>query len=235
MKKFIFILILTSFNLIFSQNEGATPYPSSFFFDSAVRDINNVLRNTSKNNEGNYIGSPYLEKEFSQGILYDSIQNKSYSVLLRYNIYNDLFEVKKSENSIFNLAKRSNFTFNINERKFVLLDYFEEYNNAGYFEVLLDGQNMSLYKKYKRILQPPVKAQSSYEKDKPAKFINSESLFYKSGNSNKLNKLPKKKKELYTIFKKKIKEVENYISKNKLNIKKESDLIKIIEFYNALN
>jgi len=200
-----------------------------------MADIHNVINSQSSNKDySSFEGSPYLNEKFVIGTIINSKEDKRYRFLLRYNIYEDKIEIEKDKNSIVNLGKEFYFNVIIDNKKFMLTEY-QYKTNKGYLEILYQNKDKSnnLYLKHTRTLISAKKAQSSYEKDKPAKFNQSESFFYE--HNNKIVSLPSRKKDFFKLFSSNSKVIEEYAKKNKLGIKDKNDLIKIFQFYSSLN
>ncbi|MDX1828567.1 MAG: hypothetical protein R3342_03375 [Lutibacter sp.] len=228
------ILSFFFFISIYSVSIGQTQ-PSSYYYNSAVSNLYITINPYAKNKEyANYTGSPYLEsKKFEVGTITNTTENKVYRFLIRYNIYKDIIEVQKSENSFVNLNKLNYFKISLYKKKFELLTYkIKGKIKTGYLEVLLNRKNTGLYKKYTVTLISAKKAQSSFEKDKPARFNKSYSYFYKL--NNEILEIPKKKKLFINIFGNKSQQIKSFIKKEKLKPIRENDLIKIFNYYNAI-
>ncbi len=100
-------------------------------------------------------------------------------------------------------------------------------------EQLVSGKKVSLFKVYSATFTAPQKAGSSYENAKKAKFTNSYD-FYCSFDNKTLIISPSKKNDFLKLFSDNSKEMEEFISKQKIKLNKEVDLIKVINFYNSI-
>lgn len=232
-KSFLKIIIVLVCSFGYSQNNNE--YNTGYYQNTALSDIQNVINNKETNNSyEQYDGTPYLKKEFSIGTINNLTTDKSHKLLIRFNIFKDRMEIQKDKNSIFQLSKQPTLNIELDNKKFFLKEYeWESKTRISYLEILLKKDKIELFKKRSVILKSAVKAKSSYEKDKPAKFISFNHLLYKSKNQ-KITSLPKKKKEFFNIFQQQSEKVYLFAKKNKLSFKKESDLIKIFEYFNSL-
>ena len=222
----VVVLLLLSYSTLFSQKGNS--------INNAISDISDVFRYQKNMEYEDYNGSPYLNHPFSLGTINNTNENKIYSFQLRYNVYEDKMEIQKEDKSIVNLAKENYFDVLILGEKFILTTYeINGAKNVGYLELLFDKNNLILYKKHTRTLISAKKAKSSYEEDKPAKFVTSESFYFKSKNNNTIL-LPKKKKDFLKSFNNKSTEIASYMKKNKLKNSKKEDLIKILTYYSTL-
>jgi len=195
-----------------------------------------------KMSEGGYIlndlkmsdiqGTPYLNKEFSSGKIFTPEGTIYENILLRYNAYSDDLEFQKGED-----------TYNIDPKTIIRraefggtvfgcmkYDYFDKIQN-GLFEILTEGKATLLVKYTIKFLEKE-KAQAFVD-PKPARFEAPKKEYYIA-----LSDLPAKlitnKKSLLELFGNRKDEMESYISKNKLSIRADDELTKIIAHFNSL-
>lgn len=99
----------------------------------------------------------------------------------------------------------------------------------GFFVVISEGENFKLLNKesveYKEAV--PSNGIKMYE---PLTFKCQKDRFYIGYKNNTATRLPTKKKEFFALFGKTSKGISSYVKKNKLNIKKEDDLVKIFQY-----
>jgi len=177
-------------------------------------------------------GTPYLNEEFSPGMII-TIEGKTYDTIpLRYNAYTDDLEFQKGED-----------TYNIDPKTIVRraefggavfgcmkYDSFGKTQN-GLFEILTEGKAILLIKYTIRFLEKE-KVQAFVD-PKPARFEASKKEYYISFD-DAVAKLITNKKNLLELFVDRKDEMESYISKNKLSIREDDDLTKIIAHFNSL-
>lgn len=174
-----------------------------------------------------YEGSPYLNDEFKTGRVY--LDTKDYPVLLRYNTYSSVFEVKTSQDSSGELAKTKNMKVKLGNRNFELVKLPD--GNNVYLEKLAEG-NLNLWANHTSRFREAKKNESSYGSDKPAAFISSTE--YYSGTPGNFNVLKLKKKDVLSLMSDQSKEMKDYIKKAGTKFNKESDVIALFRHYNSL-
>lgn len=225
-----FFIILTN---TYSQTQpGFNTNSSSFEFINYQR-----LKNKDNLNK-NYEGSPYLNEEFILG----SISPNKKNFLIRYNAYNDLFEVKKGKDSILNLNKRNlDYIIELDGLTFKSFKYRtseEESKQFGYFAIMTNLEsNFVLLKNYEKKFTEEQKAINSYTSDIPASFsstTNNYFLLTTTDNKEEIKEISTKAKDLYNLLPKKKDKIKSFIKKDKLKLKNESDLIKVINYINTL-
>ena len=151
-------------------------------------------------------------------------------VFLRYNIYKDEMEFKNNGKLLF-LKKEKDRVITFQYTK----ERFEVYNYDGkltYFQVHNDEKAKLLSRKFIEYTEAKA-AENSYQKSRPADFRKKEDIFYlKSGND--ITELSSKKSKFFDAFNDKSNEIKSYVKKNKLDIDEETDLKKIVLFYNSI-
>ena len=222
-------LIFLVSNSIFSQNNELGVRSAS----DLILTPNSTL--FSEDDLSDIEGSPYLNENFSFG----SISSFKQKFSIRYNIYNDIFEVRQGKDSIINLNKRNtSYVISYEGLDFKSFYYLPEKKDSKTYEyfAILTNKNDSivLLKKYNKTFTEKRKATTSYGSDKPARFSKSpiETYFIKINDS--IIEIRLKAKDLYSLFPEKQIVLKNYIKKNKLKFKDEKDLIKAINYINTL-
>ena len=215
----ISLLFLTTTISLFAQNiELPTEY------------IRNTL-NGDINLPANVEGSPYIDEEFKIGKV--TVDTKSFSTPLRYNGYLDLFEIKTVQNEVIALLRRPDLSIQLDDTEYKLTSYIDDNGNRryGYLKFLYSG-DISFLKKEGVIKKDAVKAPNSYSKDKPARLEPIEEYFIKKEGLI-AEEVRLKRKDILRIINNK--EVTNFVKKNNLKLKKESEIIQTLRFFNTIN
>ena len=177
-------------------------------------------------------GTPYLDESFDSGTVTTSGGITYENIPLRYNAFSDELEFKKGDDTynidpktIVKLAKFGNATFTCSPYD------AEGKTKNGFFELLADGK-AKLFIRYtvKFLDKEEVKA---YADPKPARFEEPRKEYFLAID-NAPAQLITNKKNLLEMFGDRKKEMETYISKNKLSVKGDDALTRIIVYYNSL-
>lgn len=181
----------------------------------------------------NLEGSQYISEEFLPAKLMNT--DEIYSV--RFNAYQDEMEIKRNGQD-YSLPKTFDYSITfLNDQK--VYRVFEYLNNdtptKGFFVVVYKNDKISLLLKEKIILMDEVKPNTGYEKYKPPTLKREKDKLYIAYKNNTTSELPTKKKDFYSLFSSNYNNIEDFVNKNKLNIKDTEDLTKIFEYYNTLN
>ena len=217
-KTLVIIILLLSLQKISSQLTDPFLYKYSIY-----KSYNPEKAKTYKDIDG----SPYLNEEFVEAILYFK-DTTSLKIPLRYNIYTECMEYQLNG---INYVVTNPQTLNkilLGKSEFVYLPFIL---NGGYFE-LLELSKCTLVKK-RKINYKPSESKSYGGIVIPARFSSIPDIYYLVVNDSVAFKIIKLKSVKNALKDKKI-EIENFIkTENIKNVKKEN-LIKIARYYNSL-
>lgn len=195
-----------------------------------------ILSNTIRLNESRNTvdlksikGSPYENEEFLMGRAMSDKLNISNPYFMRYNIYNDIIEIKDKEQSV-EMTKSSDVYALINNREYHYESYPDESGklDKGYFILLYEGEKVQLYVRKTQRYKDVVKAKTSYHQDVPAAFVDSKDYSYKKG--GQMEFLSRNKKELTRQFPSLEGKLKNYIKTNKIDVNDDTDMIKLFTY-----
>lgn len=198
--------------------------------DVPVQYVNNEINPGSQQVKGNYVGSPYLEKDFTVGKIFLPT-GQVLNARMRLNAYSDSFEFYNQGKLRALLKVEGTKVFYKNE-KFVLEDL--KGNRDNYLVELVGSGKIKFYKKYNMKFAEAKKAESSYGSDKPAKFSLQVNFFVKTSPSNKFKNIRLKKKDILSTMKDNESLIKKYVKVQKLSFSKEKDIIKLFNYYNSL-
>lgn len=230
-------IILTTLALIVLQQQYIYSQESSIF-QNTTQNMDFVNYHKLRGNDINLSdieGTPYLNEEFQLGSILPL--NKKFPV--RYNALNDLFEVKQDNDSILTLNQsNTNYIIKLNNQSFKSFKYYTSPSDEkyGYFAILTEKDSINLLKKMSKSFVKEQKAANSYSSSKPAHFTKDPKVTYfiLLNTSNTIKEVSANKKSFFAILPDKKDELKKYLSKNRLSLKKEEDLITFIEYINTL-
>lgn len=177
-------------------------------------------------------GSPYLSRNFVEGMVVTSKGSTFNGVPLRYNCYDDILEYQKNNKPFEIFPKEQVGRAEFGGKIFCYLQYENGKSvQKSYFHVLTEGK-ATLCAKYSISFFEKEEVRA-FSESKPERFDDFKETYWLS-----LDKAPAKqilsKNQLLELFSGKKKEVESYIASQKLSIKNVGDLKKIADFYNSL-
>lgn len=176
----------------------------------------------------------YSNPNFLQGKIFQGDQLIKDDVPMRYNAFADEIEIKKNNTSenYSALIKDPNIFVKILKDIYVFVPFQGSNEKGGYFNVLSDGKTYDLYKKTTAIFREPRKARTTYEKDMPPSFVKT-TIYYLVQNGTFLE-MPNSKSKVLKMMSKKKNEIKDYIKQNNLDIDKETDMIKLVSYFDSI-
>jgi len=169
-----------------------------------------IVDRTGKSiNKDNIKGSPYSDENFKMAKI--TPLNEKY--LVRYNAVQDEIEVKTKEGNLLLLEKKSNYTVELQNKTYKTFNYNPNSNNTElvFFVVGSEFKNLSILKRETKKFHEEKKGVTSYHADKPAYYDD------------------KYKTQLFIKF-----VIKKYIKDNKISLKKEDQLLKLLKHINTL-
>ncbi|MDC1470037.1 hypothetical protein N8341_02385 [Flavobacteriaceae bacterium] len=171
-----------------------------------------------------------LEDWVSKGYL-TRIDGKVVTVLgLNYDTKSDAFVVKVSNDSIFKFNDTTIKEVNLGNMK------FRRYSNVmnakqSYLEVLANTNDIEILKYHGKQIKLGVKNPMT-QASTPDKYVDVKRVFFKKG--NKVTETKLSKKQFYKLFDDKSNLIKAYVSKNRMSLKDDKNLQKILNYYNTL-
>ncbi len=181
-------------------------------------------------------GSPYQNENFQTGAIYYDGKLIQDNVLLRYNIFADQFEMKEelySENMTA-IAYDPSISLKLEGQTYVYLPILEqEIEKGSYYKVVTKNLSYNLYKKTSVTYAPKVFATTSFKKNVPASFNQTETYFLRSKDGS-FTELPTNKNKLVKALSPKSNEIKKFIKTNNIKIDDEKSLARIIRYYESI-
>jgi hypothetical protein len=182
-------------------------------------------------------GSPYETESFQPGTVSNKKLNDIKSFYFRYNIFNDIMEMKESQldEDLYGLIKSLNIYTKILGKEYHYEIYTKDNKKStdeGYFILISKGEKVSLYLRKTKTFIDAKPAKDTFRKAEKATFKDFEDYYYKTGRV--LILLPTKKKGLLEVLSDHETEIKKYIKEEKINLKNERDLIKLMNYYGTL-
>jgi len=182
-------------------------------------------------------GSPYLPNEWADGEINFTNNSRLEKIPVRFNVQGNYLEVKM-KNNIYqaDLGYVTNFSYldpSSHEKWFFKRVIIDKTNNT-FMRIILEG-GITLGAYYSVRVIKGTKQESGYDVISHAKDkLNMVAIYYLITTKEPPIKLPRTKKGFVKRLPTHSKEVEGYINRNNLDIRKDEDLIKAISFYNSL-
>ncbi|MEM0931614.1 MAG: hypothetical protein AAF575_00960 [Bacteroidota bacterium] len=225
MSKFLSILLLLFFIQVRAQDE-------SFVIDSP---FNNLFTFTTKSSSyANEVqGSPYLQEEFKRGGVYKN-NELLVKVKMRFNAHRGEMEFIGVNDSIYILGKAKELWAELDSRNYKILLFKNKIGQIrnAYFNKLNEGNLKLLFKPQIDFRKGKESYDSYRPKVRPA-FIKNSSYYAKIGD-NPANKINLNRKNVLKLLSKEKEEMLLFVKKNKLDLRTETDVIRLFTYYNSL-
>lgn len=174
-------------------------------------------------------GTPYLFDGYENGAV--KLQSgKSFSgVKLRYDqVEDELMFLNESGKEMLFAEPVTEFT--INDRTFRRgYPATDGATAEAYYEVLVEGKTELLKRTSKKIIE-----EAAYNAATKVKSIRANENYYVTASHLSLTKVKKDKKSLLAALPGKSAELETYVKDNRLDLRQEQDMAKLVIYYNSL-
>ncbi|WP_047247130.1 hypothetical protein [Maribacter thermophilus] len=228
MKKVVFLVFILGCSfMVMSQGDNDSPALMNGY-EGNLRLIHRVKEASLEAD-----GSPYINDKFRPAIIYPD--NKTF--LVRYNAKDDEIEVQLKKDEFLSLDNRHvDYRVVIKEIGTTYQTvYSEGVKMPGYYVEVVNGNNVSVFKKQIKKFVEGKKPSENYGLYKKPYFTDPENIFFVQLEPNgKIQELPKRKKSFIKLFKENEGAVKKYLSDHKINLSKESDIKKVITYINTL-
>lgn len=227
MKNFFIFLVIAPLNLLAQSPLMATDKTSAYAFLN-IYDLNGRLIPSS--NEQTYAeGFPYVTEFFNKGIVQFSNGVQSANLFINYNLFDNTLRFRKDSNEYIMMDAVTGFTLrDANALNYQFKNNFPaigKKTSATFYQVLTNGTNIQLLKySYKKIASV-----YHYGMNETKQIdCNNEYYVYDIANAKLVN-IEKSINSIVKALPAYEKAIDKYISENGANIKKEEQLIKLIQ------
>lgn len=227
MKKSGFILLLSVINFCSFIAKGQSVVPGSDALLDKLR-LNKALGN----NEVSYSsidGNPFLFKDFKKAKLVLT-SGENFDINVRFDLYGNTMHVLEN-GLVYAIGYPEKIKRVDVDTLTIIYSTYQKSGTGSYFILKTEGECSLLIKRNIRLQDAELP--KPYQEGKPARFIYKDDAFYL-----KLGEEPaaliRSKSDILLVLKNHEAEMNNYLSTNKVNIRKVEDLQKLIVYYNSL-
>ncbi len=179
-----------------------------------------------------YAGSVYINKEYQKANVIDE-KSGTYDTRLKYNIYTDALEHTVG-GKLHEVIKTPTTYARIDNDYYYYCNFQSDRGRSkrGYYVLVEMNDLYRVYKKYDLKITEPKEMDPMTGSAVTGK-IKVVTTFYLE-EDGVLQELPMNKKDFLSAFSDKEEELKQYIKKEKIRLKKEEDLVRLVARYNAL-
>ena len=183
-------------------------------------------------------GSPYTSNGFKKTALFYKEELVG-DIFYRFNSLNQEIEIKATnspDEGIRALGRDKGISIIIDGRPMSFKTFIDKNNRTtnGYLVALEDTGDYKLYKRHHATFKEGLKASNSFTKDVPAKFTQYVEYYLERVGANRVDYIKLSKGSvLNSVVGEKRKALKDYIKEEQLNLRKEVDLVKAIQFLNS--
>ncbi len=237
----IYILILLSL-INFTCMAQTVPDPTGYEAKENIRELGSQsgtgnVRTFDNRYEGTK-GTPYVNETWFPGEIYLKSKNRVVIKEMNYNCYdNELAFLDPADRTVRLINRYTvDFFYFLNGIDTLLFVPIEPENDGEFLfaQVLYSGGSM-VYKRYQKEF---VKAnyEGGYSADrKYDEFADKSSLYFLKHDDKLIYKVKKSKKQILEAFPDAENEISAFIKAEKLDMKNEEDLVKLLKYYDSLN
>lgn len=228
MKNIFSIVFVLSFMNIYSQNGD----------NLHKEDRGNII--ITQNND--IKGTCYIYEKWNKGMLVLNDSVFSVQDYLKFDAFKNKLYIKK-ENEIIEISDKSVTGFSILEKdKNIKHDFVKLHKNNftteaenGFYELVFNVQNTNYFiKKNSKILYDPNRSKGSQTINNfPLEYQDKTTYFIKNDDGLYVH-IKLKKRDIKTLLANHSKQMEAFVKTNKINYSKESDVVKLVNYYYSL-
>ncbi|MCU4155931.1 hypothetical protein J1N10_08080 [Carboxylicivirga sp. A043] len=227
MKAVFLTLSLTLITSLVVSQDMISPQFEEFWMDFKGQEIIDGVQSV------NYKGSPHIFETTSASVYLDE-RKKIEGLTIRYNVYNDLMEIKKGE-KFYNIPKeRLVPKIQLDDHLFVLRSFkLSKNKEIGYFESLFEEEGKcSLFLKHKVILKEGEEPKPFQEARPPEFKKHAPTTFMTFGEGYLVPVY--NKNDFIRLIPKHHNEIAQYLKRNKIKFRKPESVKELVEYYNSL-
>ncbi|KAA1245911.1 hypothetical protein [Aquimarina sp. RZ0] len=180
-----------------------------------------------------YEGSIFSSLRYKEASVIDE-KSGTFDAKLRYNIFSDALEFKKANNELFKIVKSPTTHARIDGDYYYYCEFKTQRGSArsGYYVLVELNERYRIYKRYTLDVIEPDKKGSVSGTSAPGRVKTITTYYIEE--RGLIMELPMNRKSLLASFSDKETELKAYIKKEKIKVRKEEDLIRLVSRYNAL-
>ena len=180
-------------------------------------------------------GSPMIFDDFTKGNIYYSNKSKTSGKLINYNCHTHEVLYSDGNNSYLLSPKEIDYLeFLVYDQSLIFKHIFlEDLQKSLFVQVLYNDQSILYKRHYREFLEADYTR--AYSADRRYDEYVSHYDYYLSPDGGDVIPLKPKKKNLLTLMNLHSGEIEAFLKAEKINLKSDKDLVKVVKYYDSLS
>ncbi len=181
-------------------------------------------------------GSPYIEKEMQKGTIILKDNRKVEDVMIRYNAYEDalLYQIDKDQVTMLDPPVINGFEYRNNDKVFTYISISILEGKRHFYEVIYEGKSTLVVQHRIKLTEKTNNAGSYGASDMQGSAFKQSDIYFLMDATGKSSEVNLTKKSLISALGSHDEELQAFIKKNKLKVKENTDLIRLLEYYDSL-
>lgn len=176
-------------------------------------------------------GSPYMDELYKMGVA--SVNGKEIQLLMRYDAFHDQIEMIDRKQKSFNLLKKANIEAEFEGKTFRTVEISEGGKTRLVYANPLNEGDVVLYFKPRKVFVQAQKPEHGYDDYNPPQYKDDNFyLIQRKGAAAEEIRLAKG--PLMRYLRDKAPEIRDYLAKHELDLRAESDAVRVLNYYNSL-
>lgn len=213
----------TTINGAYQGKQGVTKKPREDAISTGIT--------TFDNREKKINGSPYLNPKYEKGSVYLKNENKKIVSFLKFNVQKNEFELLFNDKIIILDPLQIKKVVVGNK---IFIPYTDLRLNVNFYEYLGKIDDKEVLKLYTTRLKDEAYVPGKSVGNPSQKITIISNYFVSNDITGSIKPIKHNKKALLALFGKKKKQIEQYVKQNRINIKDDASLVKLIKYASTL-
>lgn len=176
----------------------------------------------------NVEGNKYLNENFVPATVI--IDGKPFETYVRFNGYNDNFEIRDNKGEITTLIRRPNVTVTMEGNTYRITPFLLNGNQRMGYLIPKNEGDITLFLRKNITFRDEIPASTAYGRDKPAAYVPEENYYLQIGERT-AEPIRLVKKDILKLIDSK--EADKFVKDNKLKLKSEDEVIQLLNHINT--
>ncbi len=181
-------------------------------------------------------GSPFIEKEMQKGAIILRDDRKVENVMIRYNAYEDalLYQIEEDQITMLDPPVINGFEYHKSDKVITYISMSILEGKRHFYEVIYEGKSTLVVQHQIKLTKKTNNAGSYGANDMQGSAFKQADNYFLMDSTGKSSEVNLTKKSLIAALGSHEEELQAFIKKNKLKVKENTDLVRLLEYYDSL-